>query len=109
YFDAKATDSNSDPYWLIICKTAVMPTANVSAAPTCNGGVANQWAVSAMIVAGSLATTSTTTIATAPFASENNDWYGWVCDGNITLPKCNPLYKNGEPNDGNYPGSSSPF
>lgn len=95
YFQATADDSNLDPYWLIICKTASAPTPNANAAPTCSGGVANQWAVSAQTTSGQVATAGTTTTETGQFISESNNWYGWVCDGNITLPQCNLTYTNG--------------
>lgn len=100
---ATATDSSGDNYYLLICKTSGAPTANISAAPTCNGGVANQWAVSASTASGAVATAATTTKETFPFQSELNDWYGWICDGNNPLPRCNLTSQQGSGT------TSSPF
>ncbi|MFZ2555216.1 MAG: hypothetical protein WAZ27_03845 [Minisyncoccia bacterium] len=94
-FTATATDSNAESYYLIICKTSGAPTANSSTQPTCNGGVSNQWAVSALTASAAQATAATTTIETFPFANELNDWYGWVCDANTSLPRCNLTYTQG--------------
>lgn len=94
-FTAIGTDSSGDSYYLLVCKTTGAPTANASAAPTCNGGMSNQWAVSSVTVSGNQATASTSTIDTAPFNAESNDWYGWICDDNAGLPRCNIVYKQG--------------
>lgn len=90
-----ATDSSGDNYYLLICKTNGAPTANISASPTCNGGAANQWAVSVSTASGAQATAATTTLETFPFASELNDWYAWICDGNNPLPRCNLTSQQG--------------
>ncbi len=97
------TDSGNDNYWLIICKNNVVPTPNTSAAPTCSGGAANQWAVSAVTTSASSTTAATTTKETFPFNNEKNDWYGFICDGNVTLPLCNPLMKQGVSTGGPSP------
>jgi hypothetical protein len=94
-FTATGTDSSGDSYYLLICKTTGAPTANSSAPPTCNGGIANQWAVSALTTSGDVATASTSTINTFPFQNESNDWYGWICDANASVPRCNITYTNG--------------
>ncbi len=94
-FIATAADSSNDNYYLLICKTSGAPTANASAAPTCNGGVANQWAVSSATVSGAQATASTSTLETFPFNAETNDWYAWICDNNSTLPRCNASFTQG--------------
>jgi len=94
-FTATATDSSNDNYYLLICKTSGAPTPNASAAPSCNGGVGNQWAVSGATASGAQATASTSTIETFPFNAEENDWYAWVCDGNASLPRCNASYTQG--------------
>lgn len=103
-FTATASDSSGDNYYLLICKTSGAPTANASAAPTCNGGSGNQWAVSGATASGAEATASTSTINTFPFENELNDWYGWVCDANTSLPRCNPTYTQGSAGN-----NSSPF
>jgi len=92
---ATAADSGLDNYYLLICKTSAAPTANVSAAPVCGGGLSNQWAVSAATTQGTQATAATTTKDTYPFLNESNDWFAWICDGNSSLPLCNATYKQG--------------
>lgn len=106
-FRATATDSSNDNYWLIICKTAVMPTPNTSAAPTCNGGMSNEWAVSGQTASGVEAVAATTTKETIYWATESNNWYGYVCDGNTTGARCSPTYTNTD--ESNFPNLSSPF
>lgn len=83
-----AVDSSSDDYFMIICKTNSTPTAVASAPPTCNGGSANQWAISATTTSGAQATAATTTREYFPFENESNDWYAFVCDANASLPRC---------------------
>lgn len=83
-----ATDSSGDSYFMIVCKTNGAPTANASAPPSCNGGVANQWAISATTTSGNQATAATTTREYFPFENESNDWYAFVCDFNAALPRC---------------------
>lgn len=100
---AVGTDSSNDLYYLIICKTSGAATANAGAAPSCNGGVSNQWAVSTSTTSGLQASAATTTIATFPFQNESNDWYAFICDGNATLPRCNLAYTQGSGN------TASPF
>jgi hypothetical protein len=101
---AIGTDSSNDNYWLLICKTSSAPTPNASAAPTCGGGVSNQWAVSSVTTSGTVARASTSTIEKFPFNNEKNDWYGWICDGNVSLPQCNAV-----PKQGIATGGPSPF
>ncbi len=100
---ATGTDSSGDSYYLVVCKTSGTPTANSSASPTCNGGVSNQWAVSSLTASAAVATASTSTINTFPFNAESNDWYGWICDANASLARCNPAFRQGS---GNF---ASPF
>jgi len=102
---ATGTDSSGDNYYLIICKTSGTPTANSNAAPSCNGGVTNRWALSAATPSGTRATAATTTKETFPFDQEKNDWWAWICDGNAGLPKCNQTYKQGNGDA----GKASPF
>ncbi len=92
---ATATDSNAESYYLLICKTSGAPTAVSSAQPTCNGGISNQWAVSALTASAAQATAATTTLETFPFQNELNDWFAWVCDANVSLPRCNASYTQG--------------
>lgn len=90
-FAAVGTDSNNEDYFLIVCKTSVLPTPNADAPPTCDGGVGNQWAISATTTSGA---TSTAVYATLEADAELNDWYGWICDFNTTLPRCNLTFTN---------------
>ncbi len=102
---ATGTDSSGDNYYLLICKTSGTPTPNANNPPSCNGGVGNQWAVSASVATAARATAATTTKETFPFENEKNDWWAWICDANATLPKCNTTYKQGN----GHEGRSSPF
>lgn len=95
-----ATDSSGDNYYLLICKTSATPTPNPSAAPSCAGGLANRWAVSAQTTSGAQATAATTTLEA--FA-EFNDWYAWVCDHNGNGPACSSPAMSGNGT------TSSPF
>lgn len=90
-WDAIGTDSNNEPYYLLICSTAATPTANASAAPSCDSPV-NRWAVSTSTTSGAQATAATTTLAS--FA-EINAWFAWICDDNATNPRCNATVKQG--------------
>jgi hypothetical protein len=98
-----ASDSSGDNYYLIICKNAVTPTPNPSAAPSCSGGVANQWAISASTVSNTQATAATTTVNVFPFLTEFNDWYAYICDGAAVNPACNVTAMTGNGT------TSSPF
>jgi len=96
---AVATDSNSAPYFLLICSGPDAPTPNPAAdlgslgtAPPDCVATSTQWAVSAATVSGSQATAATTTLES--FA-ESNVWYAWVCDDDPTNPKCNATSKQG--------------
>ncbi len=100
-FTVTATDSSGDGYYLLICKTSGAPTANSGAAPTCNGGIGNQWAVSASTTSATPATAATTTINTFPFDAESNHWYGFICDNNATLARCNATVNEGTPGNTN--------
>jgi hypothetical protein len=91
-FLATGTDDNAENYYLLVCKTGSAPTANSGTAPSCNGGVGNQWAISPSTLSGTQASAATTT--TEVFV-EANYWFAWICDGNVTLPKCNTVSKSG--------------
>lgn len=96
---AVGTDANSEPYYLLICKTSASPTPNSNAAPSCDSP-SNQWAVTASTTSGSQARAATTT--TASFV-ESNAWFAWICDGNSTSPRCSTTYTQGAG------ATSSPF
>ncbi len=103
-FTVQATDSSGDNYYLLICKTSGAPTA-AAGGPTCNGGISNQWAVSAATASGAVASAATTTTNNFPFNIESNDWYGFICDNNATLARCNATVNQGTPGNDN----ASPF
>lgn len=92
------TDSNGQPYFLVVCSNSATPTANAasgynnlgSAPPNCNGGT--QWAVSASTTSGAQARAATTT--QEAFA-ELNDWYAWICDDDPVNPRCNNTFSQG--------------
>jgi hypothetical protein len=89
---ATGTDSNGEDYWLLICATNVAPTANMDAPPTCDGGAANTWAVSATTTSGTVATATYTTLVSD---AERNEWYASICDGNTGFPRCNTDIQQG--------------
>lgn len=113
---AKAVDSNSAPYFLLICSTNATPTATLStttlgtAKPACGAG-AIQWGVSGAVSSGALATVSTTTSETGSFAGgafsgEKHSWYAWVCDDDPVNARCNNVAVQGPTSTA---ASSSPF
>jgi hypothetical protein len=86
------TDSNSDNYYLLICKTNSAPTPHSAAPPTCGGGNGNQWAVSPSTASAVQSRAATTTWEVFP---ESNVWYAWICDDNASLAQCNATPKQG--------------
>jgi len=97
---ATATDSNSAPYFLLICDTANVPTPNAAAGPgflgtappDCSATSTVQWAVSTSTISGNQATAATTTLESF---TESNDWYAWICDDDPVSPRCNATSKQG--------------
>lgn len=88
-----ATDSNSQPYFLIVCSGSATPTpaaasgyGNLGSAPPSCAPTSTLWAVSASTTSGSMARAATTT--TESYAELNN-WYAWVCDDDPVNPRCN--------------------
>lgn len=97
---ARAIDSNSEDYFLLICDgETASPTANNGAPPTCDGADVT-WGVSATTSSGAWATVSTTTLEA--FAV-SNIWYAWVCDAVAVNPRCNNYAQQGTGS------TSSPF
>jgi hypothetical protein len=92
-FVAIADDSSNDNYWLLICSASSTPVAHNNAPPSCGSGL--QWAISATTTHNTQASAATTTKETFPFATESNNWFGYICDGNTTGAQCNPIMKNG--------------
>ncbi len=102
---ATASDSNGENYRLLICKASSTPTPVNGGAPICGGGSTNQWAVSASIVSGAVATVSTTTTEAM---AEKNYWFAYVCDENAGSARCNASMYNGL-HEGAASATSSPF
>ncbi|MDD4902092.1 MAG: peptidoglycan-binding protein [Patescibacteria group bacterium] len=73
-FTATAADSETNNYYLAVCKTDSV-TANNNAAPTCDSG--QTWCVSGSTAASSSASCS---YAAQAGDSESSDWYAFVCD-----------------------------
>ncbi len=104
---AVGTDSNAQPYFLLICSTSVAPiTTNGSSTlglgnvpPRCGAG-AIQWAVSTGTVSGTEARAATTTLESF---DEENDWYAWICDDDFINARCNAAFRQGSGT------TSSPF
>ena len=81
-FSASATDTQSEDYYLAVCKTNSI-TANNGTAPTC---ATNQTlCVSSATASGSSAVCSYTT---SVGDVESNAWYAFVCDGNSSYALC---------------------
>lgn len=107
-WSARAVDSNSSPYFLLVCSTNASPTASAgtgigNAPPTCGGGMSTRWGVSAGTASGAQATVSTTTLEAM---AETNNWYAWVCDDVAINPRCNNIAVQGPTSTLAY---SSPF
>lgn len=88
---AVGTDSNADPYWLLICKTSANPTARSNNSPICDA-TSNQWSVSPTTTSATQATAATTTLDSFV---EVNAWFAWICDADLTTPRCNATFKQG--------------
>lgn len=80
-FQATATDSNSENYYLAICKTNSVTAVN-GGAPTCGGG---NWCISTSTTSGSQASCSYTALVGD---AESNAWFAFVCDGNASAANC---------------------
>jgi len=106
WWTARATDSNAENYYLLICKSSSTPIATAAGAPRCGGGGIDQWAVSGPTVSGASSTVSTTT---AESWGERNDWYAYICDPNPGSPRCNAAQYNGLHEAGAASATSSPF
>ncbi len=86
-----ASDSNSQPYFLIVCQSSATPTARANNTPYCNA-TSSLWAISASTTSGTQARAATTTTEAY---SELNVWYAWVCDYDIVNPRCNNVASQG--------------
>ncbi len=93
-FTATATDSDSDNYYLAICKTSSITVVN-SAAPTCPGG---NWCISGATTSGSQSSCS---YLTSDLDIGTKDWYAFLCDNNSSSVCSSSLQGSGS--------SGSPF
>jgi len=75
-FTATATDTESDNYYLAVCKTDAITPVN-SDAPTC--ATDQTWCVSGSTASASAATCN---FATTSANVGSNTWYAFVCDNN---------------------------
>lgn len=82
-FQATATDSNAEDYYLAICKTDSITPGAAGAAPTC--AASSTWCVSTATDSGVQASCSYTTVNGD---AESNVWYAFVCDNNSTASSC---------------------
>ena len=85
---AQATDSNGEPYYLLVCMSSSTPIAIGGQPPVCGGGSTDQWAISALTPSGTFAEVSTTTQVSW---NERNPWYAYICDSNAGDPSCNDV------------------
>lgn len=80
-FNVTATDSNSENYYLAVCKTNSVAAVNGSA-PTCPG---SSWCISTATASAAQASCSYTTLTGD---AESNVWYAFVCDSNAGAAAC---------------------
>jgi hypothetical protein len=110
---ATAFDNNGETYYLLICKSSSTPTfpgpLPSNTVPQCGGGTTDQWAVSAPTPSNTAAVVSTTTQEAWVTASESFDWFGYICDSNIGVPRCNAGMYNGLHEPSPNSATSSPF
>jgi hypothetical protein len=90
-FSANAHDTNSDSYYLAVCKTNVI-TAGNDAAPTCES-VPNTWAISAVTANDAAASVTYTTLQADV---ESNAWYAFTCDKVSGSAACYPVTGGGD-------------
>jgi hypothetical protein len=94
-WQADAYDSSSNNIYLLICKTNGAPTATTSGQPVCAGGVGNNLAVtSGTPPAPVYPATAVVTATSSPITDNVNEtiqWYAFVCDDVVGLPKCSKV------------------
>jgi len=78
---ATGSDSNSENYYLAVCKTNSVTPVNGNP-PTCGGG---SWCISTSTASGSQASCAYTALIGD---AESNAWYAFVCDGNASAAAC---------------------
>lgn len=80
-YQATGTDTNSENYYLAICKTNSVTAVN-GGAPTCAGG---NWCISSSTASAAQASCTYTALTGD---AESNVWFGFVCDGNASAAAC---------------------
>ena len=105
-FQATATDSNSENYYLIVCSTNSVTAVN-GGSPTCG---ATTWCTSTSTTSGSQASCNRTALIGD---ASSNAWYAFVCDGNATSAQCSTGQQgtgdSGSPFEVNHAENRSPF
>ncbi|HXK38285.1 MAG TPA: hypothetical protein VJ579_04435 [Candidatus Paceibacterota bacterium] len=105
-WSADAYDSSSNNIYLLICRTNGAPTATTSAQPVCAGGAGNNLAVTSGTPPAPVYPATAIVYATSsPITDNVNEtiqWYAFVCDDVVGLPKCSkvtdPLIQGALPN-----------
>jgi len=92
-WEATATDSNSDDYYLIVCSSDSVTPVN-GGAPTCG---ATTWCTSTATTSGLQATCNRTALAGD---SVSNNWYAFVCDGHSSFADCSSPGSQGSGDSG---------
>lgn len=93
-WSADAYDSSSNNIYLLICKTGGAPTANTAAQPTCAGGAGNLLAVTGGTPPAPVYPATAIVYATSTVTDNVNEivqWYAFVCDDVVGLPKCSKV------------------
>lgn len=80
-WEATASDSGNENYYLIICSTNSVSATN-GGAPTCGG---TQYCISGSTASGNQSTCNRTALIGD---SESNAWFGFVCDANASAAAC---------------------
>lgn len=80
-FNATATDSNGQSYYLIVCSVAGIDASTRN----CTGTGAVQYCNTTTATASGTATSCTYTATTTNFT---NPWFAYVCDNDATAPAC---------------------
>lgn len=80
-FQATATDSNNEGYYLAICKTNAITPGSSGSAPTCTGG---SWCIDTVTASGVQSSCDYTTLVGD---AQVNSWYAFVCD-NASSSSC---------------------
>lgn len=92
-WEATATDSNGEDYYLIICSSNSVTPRN-GQSPTCGS---TTWCTSSATTSGSPTSCNRTALVGD---AVSNDWYAFVCDGNASAAACNATGQTGSGDSG---------